>query len=271
MAKSKSNRFFGLPSKCKCGLSLAVLSYDELSNEFTRVQVGLGGDCDLVSIPVRVILFEIWNEFWNEVLTLWFVWDWTQILLAGRNLEGLYFQKKRLSGIGSWQEQTGVQTVVHYLARAYLDFRESSFWQGTCCDYSRTVLTSCVLIPISILLNLRKNFPQWLTDQGRRELNWIENQKQYMLLSHSPMFVTLISSLLGRSTRCLPLSLQMSLVILTIRTSVTLSPMVRRKTKRKEMRFSCGDAPSYFIMLLCARQRAKHSVCEAMWSSEENQ
>jgi len=59
MAKSKSNRFFGLPSKCKRGLSLAVLSCGEQGNEFTRVQVGLGGDCDLVSVSVRVILFEI--------------------------------------------------------------------------------------------------------------------------------------------------------------------------------------------------------------------
>lgn len=99
----------------------------------------------------------------------------------------------------------------------------------------------------------------------------VENEKQYMLLSHSPMFLTLISGLFHRSIRCLLLSLQMSLVILTIRTSVTLSPMVRRKTKRKEMSFSCDDAPNYFIMLLCARQRAKHSVCETMWSSEANQ
>lgn len=39
------------------------------------------------------------------------------ILLAGRNLEGLYFRKRRLSGTGSWQEQAGGQTEVHYLAK----------------------------------------------------------------------------------------------------------------------------------------------------------
>lgn len=157
MAKPKSNRFLGLPSKCKHGLSLAVLSYGELGNEFTRVQMCLGGDCDLFFISARVILFEIWNESWKEVLTSWFVWDWTWILMAGRNLEGLSFLKKRLSGVCSWQDQTGVQTGIHYLVGAYLDFRESYLIQSF--DLNRTVLSSFVLAPIAILLELQKNFP----------------------------------------------------------------------------------------------------------------
>lgn len=57
--------------------------------------------------------------------------------------------------------------------------------------------------------------------------------------------------LLGRSTRCLLLSLQMCLGTLTIRTCAMLSPMVRRKTESKERSFSWGDALTYFMMLSC--------------------
>lgn len=52
-------------------------------------------------------LWVIWFEIWNEVLAWWFVGDWAWMLLAGRNLEGLYFQKRRWSGVGLWTEQTG--------------------------------------------------------------------------------------------------------------------------------------------------------------------
>lgn len=155
MAKPKSNRFFGLLCKFKHGLSFAVLSYGELGNEFNRVWMCLGGDCNLFSISASVILFEIWNEFWKEVLTSWFVWDRTWILTAGRNIEGHSFQKKSLNGVCSWQ--IGVQTGIRYSVRAYLYFRESYLIQNF--DLNRIALTSFVLAPISILLKLQEFFP----------------------------------------------------------------------------------------------------------------
>lgn len=65
MAKSKSSRFFGLPSKCKCGLSRAVLPRGELGNGFTGVQVDLGGDPVLLSISVSYL---VWNLKWGTDL-----------------------------------------------------------------------------------------------------------------------------------------------------------------------------------------------------------
>lgn len=85
-------------------------------------------------------LWVIWFEIWNEVLTWWLVWDWAWILLAGRNLEGLYCQKRSWSGAGLQTEQTRQAVPVRTETGLYiyqpglisLGFRESSFQQGTC-------------------------------------------------------------------------------------------------------------------------------------------
>lgn len=84
-------------------------------------------------------LWVIWFEIWNELLTWWLVWDWAWILLAGRNLEGLYCQK-RWSGAGLQTEQTGQPVPARTETGLYiyqpglisLGFRESSFQQETC-------------------------------------------------------------------------------------------------------------------------------------------
>lgn len=185
MAKSKSSRFFGLPSKCKCGLSRAVLPHGQLGNWFTGVQVDLGGTCFWFPF-----LWVIWFEIWNEVLTWRFVWDWAWILLVGRNLGALYFQMRRWSGVGLWTEQTGqfvpdrTETRLTFINQGLPAFQGELFSTGNLWDSSRTLLTSHVSTPVSILLSPRKAFPWWLKDQSSRELSWVGNEKLFMLLSH---------------------------------------------------------------------------------------
>lgn len=137
MAKSKSDKFFGLPSKCKCGLSRAVLPHGQLGNGFTGVQGDLGGDCVLVSISVSYLVWNLkwstdlvvcvrlsmdsagWEEFWGTLFSEEEMeWSWT-VDRTDWTVWTVYSSQNR-----DW--------TVHLSTRAYLGFKESSFQQGTC-------------------------------------------------------------------------------------------------------------------------------------------